>query len=73
MKKLERKSIKYIESKYLETMKILYRYDKQIAGLDIRIDSLDLGGLKAVRDVHAEKCEVLRHIREVLYKNKMNK
>jgi hypothetical protein len=66
MSTLKRKSIELITEMYLERMKALYTSDLKLLDANINIPSLDVGGLKVIRDVHSEHAEVLEYILETL-------
>ena len=66
MSTLKRKSIELVNDMYISRMKALYKADLRLLDASINIPSLDVGGLKVIRDVHSEHAEVLEYILETL-------
>ncbi len=62
MRTLKQRSIELINDMYIDRMKGLYKSEVRLLEADIKIDRLDVGGLKAIRDSHLEHAEVLEYI-----------
>lgn len=62
MSTIKQQSIELINNMYIDRMKALYISEVRLLELNIKIDRLDVGGLKAIRDSHLEHAEVLEYI-----------
>jgi len=66
MSTIKQQSIELINNMYIDRMKALYTSEVRLLELNIKIDRLDVGGLKAIRDSHLEHAEVLEYILKAL-------